>query len=153
MMAVITILDGIASLLVQIIDWWSLDRSICHNFYLVRLFFTQQMCQQRLDDRCQSQREDHDRDIALKRPIEEGHEMRVELDIVEYKGKAFWKREIPALDHLAKRVSSRPLAAQGIEIGLATFRVAKAMVISQEVIGWDNTWIRFWIGASKRQEL
>lgn len=68
--------------------------------------------------------------MIVNAPLVEGGEVRVKFDVLAENGNAFWKGELPALDHGAEVVPDFNLAVEDVEVALESARNAIAVVIS-----------------------
>ena len=127
--AVVVILHRPAAADIQITDRRLLDRHIGHDLDLAALFLAQQMLQQRADDGDHPRRQHDDRDLVLERPVVEGGEARVERDFLTEDVDAFREGEAPAVDHFAEAVAEGDFVVEHVEVALAAFGVAEAVMV------------------------
>lgn len=122
-----------ASLIVDALSWPGLD-VVAHNLEVVGLGLTEQVLQQRADNRLHATAQHDDRYVVGLGPEVELLEVGVELDVLEQQVDALVVRQLDAVHHFLERVAELAEPVEHVLIALLAQGGAEADVVGHEVI-------------------
>lgn len=127
--AVVVVLDGPAAAEVEVVERRLGDGRVGHDLDLAAFAVAEEVLEEGADDGHHAGGEDDDGDLVLERPVVEGGEAGVEFDVLAEDGDGFGEAEAPAVDHGLEAVAEGGFAGEHVEVALAAFGVAEAVVV------------------------